>query len=60
MSVRIVGSMNDPGRLMRLPPMTTFAPWETAPSTCFKRSSKACSEDNGPKAHAFVQRIAGF
>src|SRR5580658_9653963 len=48
MSVKIVGSMYDPGRSIRLPPMTTLAPLAIAPSTCFKRSSKADSVDNGP------------
>ena len=33
---------------MRLPPMSTLAPCDTAPSTCFKRSTSADSDDSGP------------
>ena len=45
---------------MRLPPMSTFAPWETAPSTCFRRSTSADSVDKGPSVVFSSSGSPGF
>ncbi len=47
-SVRMVASMNEPARSIRLPPNATFAPFATALSTCLSKSTSADSVDKGP------------
>ncbi len=47
-SVSIVVSIYDPGRSMRLPPRSSFAPSATASCTCLRSCTNAASVDRGP------------